>query len=91
MNKSTQQSEHKPEQTTHWLPICMCMGLSIGMAIGSLMDNISIGMCMGISLGMAVGSLIDHTQRKSSQTTQQTDDTSHTDTANVTDNANPTE
>lgn len=42
----------------------MCLGLSIGMGIGSLLfDSMAIGMCMGMSLGVAVGSVIDAKNR----------------------------
>ena len=60
--------ENKEESQVTWMPICMCLGISIGMGIGSLVfDNMSIGMCVGISLGVAVGSVIDAKNRKDSE------------------------
>ena len=44
---------------TYYLPIGMCLGLSVGMAIGAAMDNISIRMCLGLGIGMCIGSAID--------------------------------
>lgn len=44
---------------TQFLPIGMCLGLSVGMAIGAAMDNISVGMCLGLGIGMCIGSAID--------------------------------
>ena len=41
------------------MPIFMCLGLSIGMAIGVNFDNIAVGMCLGMSAGMGIGTLID--------------------------------
>lgn len=44
--------ETKEKSQVMWMPICMCLGLCIGMSLGSLVfDNMSIGMCIGISLG----------------------------------------
>ncbi len=57
-----------------YLPIGMCLGLSIGMAIGSAMDNISIGMCMGLSIGVGIGSLLDAKKRKEAEDDSQNSD-----------------
>ena len=63
-SSKTEKKENQEKSQMTWMPICMCLGLSIGMSLGSLMfDNMSIGMCMGISLGVAVGSIIDATNR----------------------------
>lgn len=91
MKHTQENSPSNSQQTTSWMPIGMCLGFSIGTAIGFLTDNISIGMCLGISIGMSVGVLIDHTHGKSSQTTDPTTDSVQTDVNNTTDNANPTE
>ena len=48
---------------TQFMPIGICLGLSIGMAIGAAMDNISIGMCMGLGIGLCFGSAIDSANR----------------------------
>ena len=43
---------------TSWMTVYMCFGISIGMALGSLMGNISIGMCYGVSAaGLRYGCL----------------------------------
>ena len=52
------------EDNTKYMPIGMCMGISIGTAIGAAMDNIPICMAVGLSLGMCIGSLIDAKNRK---------------------------
>ncbi len=46
-----------------YLPLGMCIGISIGMAIGAAMDNIPIGMCMGMGIGMCFGSALDNANR----------------------------
>ncbi len=63
--ENEENKEEKGEESqVMWLPICMCLGVSLGMAFGSLFfDNMSIGMCFGISLGVAVGSIIDAKNR----------------------------
>ena len=57
-----------------YLPIFMCIGLSVGMAIGASLDRISIGMCIGMAIGVAVGALFDSNNRKSYDNTVQDDD-----------------
>ena len=44
---------------TKFLPIAMCMGVSLGCAFGLAIDNLAIGMCLGLSIGVAVGIAID--------------------------------
>ena len=42
----------------------MCFGISIGMALGSLMGNISVGMCYGVAAGLLLGSAMDASEKK---------------------------
>ena len=42
----------------------MCLGLSIGLAIGAGIGNIPIGMCFGMSIGVGIGALLDAKNRK---------------------------
>ena len=52
------------ENETHYLPIFMCLGLSVGTALGSAMDNLSTWMCTGIALGVAIGAALDYRKKK---------------------------
>ena len=49
---------------TSWMMVYMCFGISIGMALGSLMGNISIGMCYGVAAGVLLGSAMDASEKK---------------------------
>ena len=53
-------SKKDPENKVQYMPIGMCLGLSIGMAIGAAMDNIPIGMCFGLGIGICFGSAMDN-------------------------------
>lgn len=55
--------EKKPDNQIMQMPIFMCIGCSVGMAIGAAMDNIGIGMCIGVALGVCVGSILDQMNR----------------------------
>ena len=58
-------NENTEDSQMMWLPIGMCLGVSIGMAMGSLLfDNMSLGMCIGLALGVSAGSIIDALNRK---------------------------
>mgnify|MGYP003415950798 CR=1 FL=1 len=62
------------EDNTKYMPIGMCMGISIGTAIGAAMDNIPICMAVGLSVGMCIGSLIDAKNHKTEKDKLQTED-----------------
>lgn len=62
------------EDNTKYMPIGMCMGISIGTAIGAAMDNIPICMAVGLSLGMCIGSFIDAKNQKAEKDKSQTDE-----------------
>ena len=53
-----------------FLPFGMCIGLSIGTAIGAALDNISLYMCIGLSIGVGIGALIDSRNQKKNSDTQ---------------------
>ena len=61
---------------TYYLPICMSIGLSIGVAIGAGFDSIPMGMCFGMAIGVCVGSALDGQNRKkeSGETQEETPD-----------------
>ena len=42
----------KSDSQTYYMPICMCLGMSLGTAIGVATDNMSMCMCLGISFGL---------------------------------------
>ena len=57
--------------TMHYMPICMCIGLYIGVAIGTAMNNTALYMCIGMSIGVGIGSMIDAANRKKSEDSAQ--------------------
>ena len=68
--KNSNDSENK----TQYMPIFMCMGISIGMALGAALDNIPIGMCLGLGIGVCLGSALDAKKRKESDNVSEADD-----------------
>ncbi len=56
-----------PEDQTHYTPLGMCLGISIGTAVGVAIDNLSLCMCIGLSIGLLVGAIIDAGNRKKLQ------------------------
>ena len=60
------------KNNTQYMPIGMCMGISIGTAIGAAMDNIPVCMAVGLSLGMCIGSFIDAKNQKAENDKSQT-------------------
>ena len=59
-------------QTSH-ISFGMCLGISLGVAIGASTDNLGLWLPLGISLGICFGSLIDAKNRKKTKGTQQED------------------
>ena len=58
----------KKENNNYWLPIGMCLGISIGTAVGAATKNmglwIPIGLCLGMSLGIVISSTKDKNDKK---------------------------
>ena len=65
----------KSDNQTHYMPIGMCLGISIGTAIGVATDNLSIYMPIGMSIGLCIGSLIDSQMRKNAKDTSNDEET----------------
>lgn len=63
------------DNQTYYMPICMCLGMSIGTAIGVATDNLSIYMPIGMSIGLCIGSLIDAQNRKKVKDASKDEDT----------------
>ena len=63
MSSAALKKKDNSENQVQYLPIGMCLGLSIGMAVGAAMDNISVGMCMGLGIGLCFGSALDNANR----------------------------
>lgn len=59
-------------QTSH-ISFGMCIGTSLGVAIGASTDNLGLWLPLGISLGICFGSLLDARNRKRTKDTQQED------------------
>ena len=57
MNKQNQDQ-------THYLPLCMSIGISLGVAIGAAVEQLPIGTSMGVGVGLCVGAVIDHVRNR---------------------------
>ena len=55
--------KNREENQSAYMLICMCLGMSIGTAIGVVTDNLYICMPIGMSIGLCIGSLIDAQKR----------------------------
>ena len=67
--KDNKNSENKMQ----YLPIGMCLCISIGTAIGAATDNIGVCMCLGVGFGVLLGSLLDAQNRKKEAKTAQSE------------------
>jgi hypothetical protein len=47
--------KNKKEDESYWLPIGMCLGISIGTAIGAATNNIGLWLPMGLGIGLCFG------------------------------------
>ena len=57
--------KQKPsDHQAHYLPIGMCLGISIGTALGIAANNLPVYMAIGSSIGLCIGTLLDGINRK---------------------------
>lgn len=56
--------QKKPDNQVRNMPIFMCLGISVGMAVGSAAGNIGVGMCLGVGIGMCLGACLDSLQNR---------------------------
>ena len=47
-----------------WMPICMTIGVGLGMLFGATGSQLPAGMCIGVGLGLSVGVILDRISRK---------------------------
>lgn len=43
------------DKAVSYLPIGMCLGMSVGMCFGVATGNVPLGMCIGVAVGMCIG------------------------------------
>ena len=65
--KDNDKNKKSSGKQTYYMPIFMCLGTSLGIAIGIATSNMPICMCLGVSFGLCVGSLIDANNLKKSK------------------------
>jgi len=53
----------KTKNNNQYIPLGMCLGISIGTIIGVSTNKLAICMPIGLSIGMCIGSIIDATKR----------------------------
>ena len=67
-------SGKNPENNVHYLPICMSIGISLGLAIGAAANNIPIGMSIGCGIGVCVGGIVDAINRSKAEKAEKDSD-----------------
>ena len=60
--------ENKNNDNDTLLAIGMPLGLSIGMMIGVIMDNIPKCMCIGLALGTCIGAFLSTSKKEKNDT-----------------------
>ena len=59
----------KPE--TPWLPIYLCLGMSIGLTFGVSLGSIPLGLCFGAAFGLCLGTAMDSSEKKTRKSLQE--------------------
>ena len=52
-------NKNEKKDKTLYLPIFMCLGLSIGVAFGAATNNMPTCMCIGLAIGLCIGTALD--------------------------------
>lgn len=67
-------NNNQESDAIQYMPIGMCIGTGVGVAIGAALDNIATGMCIGLSVGMSIGVIIDSMHKKKTGDTSRIND-----------------
>ena len=62
--KNNNEKGHNDQNTTHYMPLYMCIGISLGLAIGVATDNLAVCMPIGLGAGVCLGSFLDRQNLK---------------------------
>ncbi|WP_269477583.1 GNAT family N-acetyltransferase [Hominibacterium faecale] len=54
----------KEKPASVYLPIFMCLFMSVGLSIGAAMDHMAMGSCFGIAIGFMLGAALDASDKK---------------------------
>ena len=54
------------------MPFFMCIGISVGTAIGAALDNIPVWMCIGLSIGVGLGTVMDARKKAGKDSSEET-------------------
>lgn len=57
-----------------YMPLGMCIGISIGVGLGAAMKNIPLWMSIGLCIGLAIGGGIDAANRTNAENNSETDE-----------------
>ena len=57
-------NKNEKKDKTLYLPIFMCLGISIGVAFGAATNNMPTCMCIGLCIGVGIGAALDGQKRK---------------------------
>ena len=52
-------NKNEKKDKTLYLPIFMCLGISIGVAFGAATNNKPTCMCIGLAIGLCIGTALD--------------------------------
>lgn len=56
---------------TPWLPIYLCLGMSIGLTFGVSLGSIPLGLCFGAAFGLCLGTAMDSSEKKTRKSLQE--------------------
>lgn len=54
----------REKSASYWLGAYLCIGLSIGLTMGTLLGNMAIFMCFSTAFGITVGAILDAADKK---------------------------
>ena len=57
-----------------YMPIFMCLGISIGLALGAANNNMPLFMCIGLSIGVGLGAVLDARANEEEKNKNQSED-----------------
>ena len=67
MKEQNKKDKKQDNSDIAYMPLFMSIGISIGVGLGAVLNNIPMFMCIGLSIGVGIGAALDASKKKNAE------------------------